>query len=73
MPKKKLDTAFEDWITTVGIPKISKKLNIRENTVLHWLHGRVLPQSRLMKEIKKMTKGKVGYDQIIEGSCSPLK
>lgn len=72
MAKKQLDTTFEEWIKTLGFTKISKILEVNEETIKHWLAGRALPKARHMKRIKEVTKGKVGYAEIIEGSCSQL-
>jgi hypothetical protein len=72
MGKKQLDTSFEEWIKSVGFTKISKLLEVNEETVKHWLAGRALPKARHMRRIKDVTKGLVSYAAIIEGSCSQL-
>jgi hypothetical protein len=71
--KSKRDTSFREWIESMGIPKVSKVLNINHMTARHWLDGRTLPKAKHMMKIKKVTKGKISYEQIIEGSCSPIK
>jgi hypothetical protein len=70
--KKTVDTSFEDWIKTTKISKIKEMLKVCDSTISHWLSGHTLPRTHQMRKIKKLTKGKVGYDQIIEGSCSPF-
>lgn len=69
----KSNTSFIDWITKTGPQKIATTLGVYESAVRHWKDGRVLPQARHMKMIKKLTKGKIGYNDIIEGAQSPLK
>lgn len=73
MGKKSLDTSFENWIKTGGYHKIGKTLRVHEMTVRQWHDGKSLPTARLMKKIKKVTRGRIGYKEIIEGSCSPIK
>lgn len=70
---KHLDTSFKNWIRAQKVEEVSKLLDVRTMTVYNWLWGRVLPRASHMKLIKKLSKGKVGYEQIIEGSLSPLK
>jgi DNA-binding transcriptional regulator YdaS (Cro superfamily) len=72
MAKKQLDTTFENWIKSIGFTRISRLLEVNEEAVKHWLAGRALPKARHMKRIKEITKGKVSYTEIIEGSCSQL-
>jgi len=72
MPKK-LDTSFEDWIKELGENRVAKLLKVSSMTVYHWKRGNALPTARKMKLIKYITKGKIGYDQIIEGSCSQIR
>lgn len=72
MSKKSLDGRFENWLRQTTLLKVSKILEVSENTVRHWIDGRALPKARQMKRIKEITKGKIGYTAIIEGSCSPL-
>lgn len=72
MPKKRLDTSFEKWINLHGTKKLAEILGLDIATVRHWRLGNALPRAHQMKKIKELTKGKIGYDQIIDGSCSPL-
>jgi hypothetical protein len=69
---KKLDCQFENWLRKTGVYRVATLLKIKPMTVYYWLSGTNLPTAAKMKEIKKLTKGKIGYTQIIEGSCSPL-
>lgn len=70
--KDHLDTSFIDWINSVGASKIAKTLDVYESTVRHWRAGNVLPRALQMKKIKELTKGRIDYVHIIEGSNSPL-
>lgn len=72
MPRKKPCTTFTDWINETGVNKVAKILGVYESTVRHWRNGFVLPRSHQMKRIKDITKGRVSYDAILEGSHSPL-
>lgn len=72
MKKKKLDTRFEIWLRKLGPSKVGEMLDVHHSTTLHWLDGSVLPRALLMREIKRLTKGKIDYKHIIEGSLSPL-
>lgn len=70
--RKRLDSSFKDWITFYGPSKIGEILGIKHSTVLFWIQKKTLPRPHQMKRIKEITKGRIGYTEIIEGSCSPL-
>lgn len=68
----KLDTSFRDWINEHGPVKLSKLLKTTDSTIRHWRLANTLPRPWQMKRIKELTKGRISYEEIIEGSCSPL-
>lgn len=70
--KKRIDTSFEKWIYKFGVNRLAGTLGIYQTTVQAWLQGRSLPRAWQMKNIKELSKGKVSYEAIIEGSRSPL-
>jgi len=73
MAKKVYDKSFEEWLCKRGPIGVGRLLKISPSTVSAWLNSYALPSASKMKLIKRVTKGKIGYDQIIEGSISPLR
>jgi hypothetical protein len=63
-PKK---MSLVDWIVATGPDKVAKRLGLHENTVLCWRRRHGLPTTKVMRKIKKITRGAIGYDQIIDG------
>lgn len=70
--KKLIDTTFETWVRKTGTRELSILLNVTEMAVKNWLKQIALPQAYHMRRIKQLSKGKVDYVHIIEGSTSPL-
>lgn len=70
--KNKLDRTFEIWLNETGFAQVSILLNASYSTVSFWARGKGLPKAKHMKRIKELTKGKINYEHIIDGSCSPL-
>lgn len=66
MSIKKKHQSLKDWIDSESVQKIAKLLNVEESTVRHWRRGHCLPKAEQMREIKKLTKGTVSYDEMIE-------
>lgn len=58
---------FKEWIQVEGPKNLSEKLDVQVTTVRHWRTGHCLPRVDQMMQIKKLTKGKISYEQIIEG------
>jgi len=56
-----------DWINETGVLKVSKLLSVEQSTVRHWRCGHCLPRTDQMRAIKKLSHGRVGYDEIIDG------
>lgn len=58
--------SLSDWIELNGVPTISRMLNVTPNTVRYWRIGESLPKASQMRQIKKLSNGLVGYEQIID-------
>ncbi len=58
--------SLKDWINSIGVPRVAKLLKVEESTVRHWRIGRCLPRAEQMFAIKKLSKGSVTYDQMID-------
>lgn len=61
---------LRDWIIQTGVGKVSKLLNVGESTVRHWRTGHCLPRTEQMREIKKLSKGLVTYESMIDSHHS---
>lgn len=59
---------FEEWIDRKGPKALAKKLGVTHHTVLHWRSGRCDPRVHVMRKIKRLTRGEIGYDQMIDRS-----
>ncbi len=67
MPKRRQKYAtFNDWINDKGTIYIAGLLNVNPSTVRHWRRGHCYPGVEQMRAIKKITKGAVTYDIIID-------
>lgn len=65
--KRKNQITFKEWISEEGPGKLSELLDVQVTTVRHWRTGHCLPRVDQMKQIKKLTKGRIGYAEIIDG------
>lgn len=66
--RKQLLSPFKAWIDEKGTEEISLKLGVDPSTVRHWRLGNCYPRVEQMRIIKKITKGEIGYEQIIDGT-----
>lgn len=57
---------LKTFIMSYGVEKLAKKLNITRVSVHQWKKGQVLPRGFQMQAIKKLSKGKVTYANIID-------
>jgi len=55
----------------MGNDWLSKKLRVPRQTVSQWRHGKCYPKVSQMKKIKKVTKGLITYDIIIDTLAQP--
>jgi DNA-binding transcriptional regulator YdaS (Cro superfamily) len=58
---------LKKWIEKNGAPEIARLLGVLPATVNYWRRGESYPRVEQMREIKKITRGAVGYEQIIDG------
>lgn len=59
-------TSFKAWIDSLGFQAVADLLGVCPNTVRYWRHGKSLPKTSQMKTIRKLTKGAVSYEHIID-------
>lgn len=60
-------SAFKQWIKDFGAERLAKRLQISRPAVRHWETGRGLPAPCHMRTIRKLSKGQITYDLIIDG------
>lgn len=60
-------TAFVKWIDEVGKSNLASKLGIDPSAVTHWVKGRNRPSVQQMKKIKELSKGRIGFEEMIDG------
>lgn len=58
---------FKEWINKHGTREIAKMLDVDPSAVRHWRDGFCYPTVKKMRIIKKITRGRIGYNQIIDG------
>lgn len=63
---KKQKLLFEEWIDEVGQEKLASILNVTKTTIGNWRAGRCDPRFTHMRAIKKLAKGRLGYDDIVD-------
>lgn len=64
MSEKKL--SLKSWIESTGPTKVAYKLKVCESAVRQWHRGYCLPRPEIMRDIKRMTKGRLSYATMIE-------
>lgn len=57
---------FEEWIERKGVHWVAKQLGVTRFTVLGWKARRADPRVDAMRRIKRMTRGEIGYEQMID-------
>lgn len=57
---------FNEWIDARGVEEVARLLDVSVSTVRHWRVGHVFPQVAQMIQIKKLSRGVIGYDAIID-------
>lgn len=65
MTRKKRVT-FEEWIDLKGVHWVAEQLGVTRFTVLGWRARRADPRVDAMRRIKRLTRGLIGYEQMIE-------
>lgn len=57
---------FRNWMEKEGTFKLAKQLGVNPSCISHWKRGNAYPSVKHMIAIKKLTKGKIRYEDIIE-------
>ena len=60
--------SLKTWIRKTGTRQVAELLGVETATVRYWRRGESWPRIEQMRKIKRITKGVVGYEQMIEGS-----
>jgi len=58
--------SFFDWIDEVTPKRIAKLFKVNPQTVRQWRKGISYPSVIHMKRIKKITRGEISYEKIID-------
>jgi hypothetical protein len=64
-PVKKM--SFASWIKKEGAVSLASRLGVTKSVVYMWATYASLPRRKHMIAMKKMSKGAITYDSIIEG------
>jgi len=56
---------LKTWINLKTTKVIAKELNVDVSAVRHWRLGRSLPRADQMVKIRKLSRGKVNYAEMI--------
>lgn len=59
--------SLRDWIDREGAATLAEKLKVEVSTVRHWKSGHCLPSDKQKRAIKRLSKGEVTYDSMIDG------
>ena len=57
---------LEKWIKKRGVVKTAQDLGTSRINVYYWCNGRCLPNAVRMRDIVKLSKGRVSYKKMIE-------
>ena len=57
---------FQNWIEKKGIDNVARLLKLHRTTVWKWLRGKNAPTRKHMEAIKKLSKGRITYKDILE-------
>lgn len=64
--------AFNAWVEERGVEVVADQLRVGRTAVINWLYGRAHPRVIQMRNIKRITKGVIGYDEIIDRKPLPI-
>lgn len=64
MTKKKI--SFDAWIDKVGVIWLARYLKVHPGAVRHWRTKLCDPRVDHMRRIKKLTRGRISYDMMID-------
>jgi transcriptional regulator with XRE-family HTH domain len=57
---------FEHWVNEYGKEELAKELGIDRSTLDHWIARRHEPRTPQIQRLKKMSRGKLTYEDIID-------
>lgn len=57
---------LKDWLDSKRAKDLAKEMDVQLASIYQWKSGRHLPCVEEMRKIKKLSKGKVSYDIMIE-------
>jgi hypothetical protein len=66
VPVDKRKKRFEEWIDDTGVEVLAERLKVSVATVKNWKFGYCDPRVEHIRQIKQMTNGEIGYDQMID-------
>lgn len=73
LKRTKKPILFEDWIEDIGPQKLAKKLHLDPMTINHWRAGRSDPRVVHMRKIKKISRGLISYEQMIDRDYETIR
>lgn len=59
-------SVFISWVDEYGAAKLARRLGIDRSAVTHWRVGRNCPRPEQMHTIRKLSKGRVTCDHIVD-------
>lgn len=63
MPRK---LSLNEWIEKMGRTYVARELEVERASVCHWIKGKALPRTHQMIKIKKLSRGAVTIDRMVE-------
>lgn len=57
---------FEAWVLDFGVKRLAKKLDTHHKTIHTWLRKAADPRINQIRKIRKLSKGKISYEMIID-------
>lgn len=54
------------WIEEMGVSRVAQTLGVTRSAVGHWKRGYVLPDSRQLQAIRRLSKGRVSMDRSLD-------
>jgi hypothetical protein len=58
--------SFRSWIESYGEEKLAERFEVTGVTIRNWKMGYVFPRPEHMREIRKLSKGLITYDIILD-------
>lgn len=68
--KKKKQITVKEWIDEEGTSVVAAALGVTQAAVGHWHRGWVLPDSRQMRKIRKLSRERVSMDLTLDAHFS---